>query len=45
MIQQGAVKVNGEKIGSVNYELKNPGEYLIQVAKRSFVKIIVERKA
>ncbi len=45
MIQQGAVKVNGEKIGSVNYELKNPGEYLIQVAKRSFVKIVVERKA
>lgn len=45
LIQQGAVKVNGEKMTSVSFEMKNPGEYLIQVAKRSFVKIQISRKA
>ncbi|MFA5038523.1 MAG: tyrosine--tRNA ligase [Candidatus Omnitrophota bacterium] len=45
LIQQGAVKVNGEKVASIAHELKNPGEYLIQVAKRSFVKVLISRKA
>ncbi|HQP91208.1 MAG TPA: tyrosine--tRNA ligase [Candidatus Omnitrophota bacterium] len=44
LIQQGAVKVNGQKVESVNFTLKNPGEYLIQVAKRSFVKVIISGK-
>lgn len=45
LIQQGAVRVNGQKVESVNFELKNPGEYLIQVSKRSFVKVVISRRA
>ncbi len=41
LIKQGAVKVNGEKISSVDFELLAGQEYLIQVAKRSFVKVIL----
>lgn len=44
LIQQGAVKVNGEKADNINFELKAPGEYLIQAAKRSFVKVVISRK-
>lgn len=41
LIKQGAVKANGQKIDSVDFELQVGEEYLIQVAKRSFVKIIL----
>jgi tyrosyl-tRNA synthetase len=44
LIQQGAVKVNGQKVDSVNFVLKAGDEYLIQVAKRSFVKVALSRK-
>ncbi len=39
LIQQGAVKVDGQKVASPQAVLKVPGTYLIQVAKRSFVKV------
>lgn len=41
LIKQGAVKVNGQKIDSIEFELLADQEYLIQVAKRSFIKIIL----
>jgi tyrosyl-tRNA synthetase len=44
LIQQGAVKVNGQKIDSVDFELVVGQEYLIQVAKRSFTKIVLVKK-
>lgn len=44
LIQQGAVKVNGEKIDSISFRLELGREYLIQVSKRSFTKIILIRK-
>jgi tyrosyl-tRNA synthetase len=39
LIQQGAVKVDGQKVSSPQAVLKVPGTYLIQVARRSFVKV------
>ncbi|MFH0827351.1 MAG: tyrosine--tRNA ligase [Candidatus Omnitrophota bacterium] len=44
LIQQGAVKVNGEKIKDADFLLKNGQDYLIQVAKRSFVKILIKKQ-
>ncbi|HAJ57825.1 MAG TPA: tyrosine--tRNA ligase [Candidatus Omnitrophica bacterium] len=44
LIRQGAVKVNGQKIDSLDFRLSAGQEYLIQVAKRSFVKVVVSRK-
>lgn len=41
LIQQGAVKVNGQKIESVSFSLKKGEEYLIQVSKRSFLKVVI----
>lgn len=39
-IVQGGVKVNGEKIGDENAEISCCGEYVIQVGKRRFAKVI-----
>jgi tyrosyl-tRNA synthetase len=39
-IKQGGVKVNGEKIADENQELACTGEYILQVGKRRFAKII-----
>lgn len=44
LIKQGAVKVNGQKIDSIDFNLLVGQEYLIQVAKRSFIKIILIEK-
>jgi tyrosyl-tRNA synthetase len=44
LIQQGALKVDGRKVESVNFELKSGAEYVLQVAKRSFVKVVISRK-
>jgi tyrosyl-tRNA synthetase len=44
MIQQGAVKVNGEKVGSVEFQLSAGAEYLIQVSKRSFVRLVLSKR-
>lgn len=40
LIQQGAVKLNGEKVGSADLEIPPVGEFIIQAGKRKFVKII-----
>lgn len=45
LIQQGAVKVNSQKVLSVDFALAAGQEYLIQVAKRSFVKVIIIKKS
>jgi len=42
-IVQGGVKVNGEKIGDENAEISCCGEYVIQVGKRRFAKVIFVR--
>lgn len=39
-IQQGGVKINGEKVGDENLELECGGEYVLQVGKRRFAKIL-----
>ena len=41
LIQQGALKINGQKVDNVNVELAAGQEYVIQVAKRSFVRVIL----
>ncbi|GAM10076.1 tyrosine--tRNA ligase [Geobacter sp. OR-1] len=38
-IQQGGVKVNGEKVSDDNSELACSGEYILQVGKRRFVRV------
>jgi tyrosyl-tRNA synthetase len=40
LIQQGAVKLNGEKVGSADLEIPPVGEFIIQAGKRKFVKIV-----
>jgi tyrosyl-tRNA synthetase len=45
LIQQGAVKLNGEKVGSADLEIPPVGEFVLQAGKRKFVKIVfVENK-
>jgi tyrosyl-tRNA synthetase len=38
-IQQGGVKINGEKISDENLEIACSGEYIIQVGKRRFARV------
>jgi tyrosyl-tRNA synthetase len=38
-VQQGGVKVNGEKVSDENLEIACSGEYIIQVGKRRFAKV------
>jgi len=40
-ITQGGVRINEEKISDVNTELAVPGEYMVQVGKKNFVKVKV----
>lgn len=40
LIQQGAVKLNGEKVVSTDLEIAPIGEVIIQAGKRKFVKIV-----
>ncbi|MDH4333422.1 MAG: tyrosine--tRNA ligase [Desulfobulbaceae bacterium] len=40
MIQQGAVTVNGEKVGDVDFLVKGEGEVLLKVGKRRFCRVI-----
>jgi tyrosyl-tRNA synthetase len=40
LIQQGAVKLNGEKVSSADLEIAPIGEVVIQAGKRKFVKIV-----
>ena len=40
-IDQGGVKLNGEKVGNANLELSASGEYIVQIGKRRFVRIVI----
>jgi tyrosyl-tRNA synthetase len=40
-IDQGGVKLNGEKVSNTNLELTASGEYIVQIGKRRFVRIII----
>jgi tyrosyl-tRNA synthetase len=39
LIQQRGVKVNGETVGSIELELKDPAELVMQIGKRKFARI------
>jgi tyrosyl-tRNA synthetase len=40
-IDQGGVKLNGEKVSDTNLELTATGEYIVQIGKRRFARIVV----
>lgn len=40
-IDQGGVKMNGEKVSNANLELVAGGEYIVQIGKRRFVRIVI----
>ena len=40
-IDQGGVKLNGEKVSDTNLELADAGEYIVQIGKRRFARIVV----
>lgn len=41
MLSQGAVKIDGEKVSDIKLELAS-GEYILQVGKRKFCKVVVK---
>jgi len=41
-IDQGGVKLNGEKVSDVNLELNAAGEYIVQIGRRRFCRIVVK---
>ncbi|MDD2897259.1 MAG: tyrosine--tRNA ligase [Desulfuromonadaceae bacterium] len=40
-IDQGGVKLDGEKVSDTNLELTATGEYIVQIGKRRFARIVV----
>ena len=40
-IDQGGVKLNGEKVSNANLELAVSGEYIVQIGKRRFARIVI----
>jgi len=40
-IDQGGVKLNNEKVSDTNLELTAPGEYIVQIGKRRFARVLV----
>lgn len=42
MIDQGAVKIDGEKISDKGFTLNKNNEYIIQVGKRKFAKVVLK---
>ena len=40
-IDQGGVKLNGEKVSDTNLELTGIGEYIVQIGRRRFARIVV----
>lgn len=40
-IDQGGVKMNGEKVSNTNLELTSTGEYIVQIGKRRFLRILI----
>jgi tyrosyl-tRNA synthetase len=41
LIEQGGVKLNGEKISDKTFQLSSTGEYVVQVGKRRFARVNV----
>lgn len=41
-IQQGGVKINGERVADEGLEIACTGEYILQVGKRRFAKVVFE---
>jgi len=41
LVESGAVHVNGERVTDVKAEVSQPGEYVLKVGKRRFLKLIV----
>ncbi|MGE3550718.1 MAG: tyrosine--tRNA ligase [Geobacter sp.] len=41
LIDQGGVKLNGEKVSNANLELTAGGEYIVQIGKRRFARIVI----
>lgn len=44
LIRQGAVKINSQKITNADHELETDKEYLIQMGRRAFVKVRLQRR-
>jgi tyrosyl-tRNA synthetase len=42
LIQQGGVKLNGEKVTNADLELEPVGEAILQVGKRRFVRVVFQ---
>ncbi|MDR3579140.1 MAG: tyrosine--tRNA ligase [Oryzomonas sp.] len=40
-IDQGGVKLNNEKVSDTNLELAAPGEYIVQIGRRRFARILI----
>lgn len=40
-IDGGGVKLNGEKVSDTNLELTSAGEYIVQIGKRRFARIVI----
>ncbi len=40
LIQQGGVKLNGEKIDNADMEVESVGEIILQAGKRRFARVI-----
>ncbi len=40
-IDQGGVKLNGEKVSDTNLELTASGEYIVQIGKRRFARVVI----
>ena len=40
-IDQGGVKLNGEKVSDTNLELADAGEFIVQIGRRRFARIVV----
>jgi tyrosyl-tRNA synthetase len=45
MIEQGGVRVNGEKVSDKSLRLDAGGTYVLQVGKRKFAKVVLRRAA
>lgn len=43
LIQQGGIKLNGEKVESINLKINLDDEHILQVGKRKFVKVAKEK--
>ena len=41
-IKQGGVKIDGAKVSDFGWKVPGPGEYLVQVGARQFVKLVLK---